>query len=454
MDFHKTFSSTAQIRTFRFVTAVAFELGLAATQYDISNAFLNGPIDADIYMKHPPGYPSKEAGTCFKLLKGLYGLKQASRIWQQTLYSALGELGLEVCKTESGVLHTTTPSGKRCWMLCWVDDLIIYTDDEAYRKRLVDHLMSKFIVKSLGKLAHYVGIVVKTGDGPDGKFTTMDQAPYNRRSVHKFLGPDPKESSVPGNPNARLSKLDSPYTDEEREKIDYPYMSATGTLLYTALCTRPDIFFSVAQLCRFNSDPGEKHVQASKQVFQYLARTGEQGIRFTKTPDFDGKIRIIGYVDSDWGGCVDTRRSTAGYVIHVANGPVSWVSKLMKTMALSSCEAEFMGMSQICREIMWMCRFLDEIGVPYHTPEIHCDSASALTWSEDPVQHQRNKHVEIKYYYVRDCVANGSVIAIKVCTTFNFSDIMTKCVGKQINDRLVPSALGHLGPRLHERKVR
>ena len=119
-------------------------------------------------------------------------------------------------------------------------------------------------------------------------------------------------------------------------------MSATGTLLYTALCTRPDIFFSVAQLCRFNSNPGEKHVEASKQVFQYLApgRTGDQGIRFTRSPKFDGKIRIIGYVDSDWGGCVDTRRSTAGFVIHVANGPVSWLSKLMKTMALSSCEAD------------------------------------------------------------------------------------------------------------------
>ena len=70
VDFHKTFSSTAQIRTFRFVTAVALELGLAATQYDISNAFLNGPIDADIYMKHPPGYPSKEAGIVLQATKG------------------------------------------------------------------------------------------------------------------------------------------------------------------------------------------------------------------------------------------------------------------------------------------------------------------------------------------------------------------------------------------------
>jgi hypothetical protein len=401
-------------------------------------------------MKFPPGYPSEEKGTCLKLLKGLYGLKQASRIWQQTLYSALNEMGMKVCKTESGVLHATSKQGKLCLMLCWVDDLIIYTDDEEYRAKLVEHLMSKFIVKSLGNLAHYVGIVVKKDTGPDGDTLTMDQAPYNSRSVNKFLGPDPKESSVPGNPNERLSKLDSPHSEEEREAITYPYMSATGTLLYTALCTRPDIFFSVAQLCRFNSDPGEKHVEASKQVFKYLARTGTQGIKFTRTPDFDGKIRIIGYVDSDWGGCIDTRRSTIGFVIHVANGPVSWLSKLMKTMALSSCEAEFMGMSQICREIMWMCRFLDEIGIPYHTPEIYCDSASALTWSEDPVQHQRNKHVEIKYYYVRDCVADGSVVTIKVSTINNFSDIMTKNVGKQINERLVPRALGHIGPVLHQ----
>ena len=131
-----------------------------------------------------------------------------------------------------------------------------------------------------------------------------------------------------------------------------------------------------------------------------------------------------------------------GYIIHVAGGPVSYKSKLMPTLALSSCESEFCALTEVCREIIWMCRFLDEIGLEHETPEIFCDSSSAIHWAEDPVQHQRNKHVELKYYYVRDCVSNNYVQLFKVHTTRNISDIMTKPVGYQILDRLVPPALG------------
>ena len=89
-----------------------------------------------------------------------------------------------------------------------------------------------------------------------------------------------------------------------------------------------------------------------------------------------------------------------------------------------------------------MCRFLDEIGLEYHTPEIYCDSSSALDWSEDPIQHQRNKHVEIKYYFVRDMIAGKLVRSFKIHTTKNISDMMTKPVGKNILGKLKPGAMG------------
>ena len=103
--------------------AVAFDLDL--TQYDISNAFLNGDLEEEIYMEYPPGYPGKE-GTCLKLLKGLYGLKQAARIWNIVLNKVLRGAGLEVCKTEPGVLYHPT---KLCYVCLHVDDIIIATDD-------------------------------------------------------------------------------------------------------------------------------------------------------------------------------------------------------------------------------------------------------------------------------------------------------------------------------------
>ena len=132
-----------------------------------------------------------------------------------------------------------------------------------------------------------------------------------------------------------------------------------------------------------------------------------------------------------------------GFIIKVANGPVSWKSKTIKSLALSSCEAEFVALSEVCRELMWICRFLDELGIEYHMPEIYCDSSSAIRWSEDPVQQSRNKHVELKYYYCRDIVSQDKVRIFKIHTTLNCADIMTKPVGKQILDRLLPTAMGH-----------
>lgn len=438
VDFNKTFSSTAQIRTFRFVVAIAILHGLKMTQYDISNAFLNGKLDEEIYMEWPPGYPSESKDKVIKLIKGLYGLKQASRIWQQTLYDSLKELNIEVCKTESGVLRCTT-EGKFCLVVAWVDDLIVITKDEELRAKIEAVLKKNFLVKCLGELSHYVGIVLEREK--DGIF--LHQKPYNTRVVKKFPVKAKYTAKVPAKPE-RLSKVDCPTKDED--KVDYPYINVTGSLLYSTICTRPDLFFSVMQLARFNSNPGREHVKASEQVLKYLANTLDLGIKFRRPSNFNGKIQITAFVDSDWAGCPDTRRSTMGYVIHVAGGPVSFKSKLMPTIAHSSCEAEFVGLTEVCREIMWMCRFLDEIGLPYETPEIFCDSTSAINWAEDPVQHQRNKHVELKYYYVRDCVAKDVVKLFRVHTTRNLADIMTKPVGSQILERHLPAVLGYEEP--------
>ena len=441
IDFNKTFSSTAQVRTFRVFVALAVIRGLKITQYDISNAFLNGTLEEEIYMEWPPGYPSKDKGTVVKLLKGLYGLKQASRIWQKTLQTAFAKVDMVTCKTESGVLRSTR-DGKFTLALTWVDDICLLADNEDYRTEIEATLKKDFLVKCLGELELYVGIVVQRERVNGNDTITIHQKPYNER-VAKEYGPNfHMKATVPA-PDARLSKEDCPKSEEEKSKISYRYINATGSLLYSVMCTRPDLYFPVMQLARFNSNPGEKHVRASQQAVRYLGNTAGTGLRFTRPENPNDKVKIIAYVDSDWAGCIDTRRSTMGYIIQIAGGPVSYKSKLMPTLALSSCEAEFMALTELCRELMWMCRFLDEIGVDYEIPEIYCDSSSAIAWSQDPIQHQRNKHMELKYYYVRDCVEKDCVKLFKIHTTLNCADIMTKPVGRQILERLLPVAHGY-----------
>ena len=439
IDFNKTFSSTAQLRTFRLVVATAVARGYTMTQYDISQAFLNGTLEEDLYMNFPPGYPSENKGTVLKLLKGLYGLKQASRIWQKTLYKALQDLGMVTCKTESGVLRWP---GKDYMglVVCWVDDLIIVCDDEKLRKKIEDKLKSEFLTKMIGTLEHYVGIVLDRSE--DGSYL-LHQAPYIRKLAAKFEVLRNFHANVPAQ-SERLSKTDCPTRKEDA--VDYPYLSVVGSLLYAAICTRPDIFYAVMQLARFNSNPGKPHVKAAETCIRYVEETCDLGIKYTAPKDKLARLVINAFVDSDWGGCPDTRRSTMGYIIQVCGGPVSWRSKLMSTMALSSCEAEFMALTEVCRELMWMCRFLDEIGIEYEVPNVYCDSSSAINWAEDPIQHQRNKHVEIKYYYCRDVVADERVRLFKIHTTNNCADMMTKPVGRQVMDRIKMKAMGHEPP--------
>ena len=119
-----------------------------------------------------------------------------------------------------------------------------------------------------------------------------------------------------------------------------------------------------------------------------------------------------------------------------------WKSKLMPMVAQSSCEAEFMALSEVCREIMWILRFYEELGIECEVPHLFCDSQSAIAWADDPIQHQRNKHIEIKYYYCRDVVAADKVRLFYICTTEQLADLLTKPTGKQIIDRLKPGLMG------------
>jgi hypothetical protein len=435
VDFDKTFSSTAQMRSFRMTVMLACAFELDLVQWDISNAFLNGVLTEEIYMEYPPGYGGPP-NTCLKLLKGLYGLKQASRIWNKKLIAELTKAGLVVCKTEPGMLYHPT---KRCFVCLHVDDIITATADPQLRKQIYTILETAFLTKDLGELHQYVGVnVIRTSDT-----ITLDQSAYIERVLQKFnswLKTKPTR-----NPNfpEKLSKLDLPIDDDEWEELKkFPYPNIVGSLMYAAVATRPDIIQSVITLSRYMSRWGEKQIKAANQVLKYLRGTYGDKIRYTRPKNFNGILDIFVFSDSDWAGCIDTRRSTVGYIIYMCGGPIAWKSQMKKTLALSSCEAEYMALSEVGREIVWIINFLTEIKVKFNKPRIYCDASSAINWAEDPIEHKRNKHIELQYYYIRDIVAAGKVDIFKVSTTDNVSDPLTKNVTTPIFLRLKPAMMG------------
>ncbi|GAV91753.1 hypothetical protein CFOL_v3_35141, partial [Cephalotus follicularis] len=143
--------------------------------------------------------------------------------------------------------------------------------------------------------------------------------------------------------------------------------------MYAMVCTRPDIAHAVGTVSRFMSNPGKEHWTAVKWILRYLRGTSSLKLSFGSE-----KPILVGYTDSDMAGDVDSRKSTSGYLITFSGGAVAWQSRLQKCIALSTTEAEFIAATEACKELLWMKRFVQELGFTQERYELFCDNQSAI----------------------------------------------------------------------------
>ncbi|KAH9649806.1 hypothetical protein KPL70_026120 [Citrus sinensis] len=218
-----------------------------------------------------------------------------------------------------------------------------------------------------------------------------------------------------------LLYVDDMLVAERKEMSRVPYASAVGSLMFVMICTRPDIAQAVGAVNRYMANPGGEHWITVKRILRYIRGTSDValcygGLEFT----------VRGYVDSDFAGDLDKRKSTTGYVFTLAGAAVSWVSKLQTVVALSTTEAEYMAATQACKEAIWIQRLLEELGHKQQKIPVFCDSQSALHIARNPAFHSRTKHIGVQYHFVREVVEDGSVDLQKIHTKENLADVLTK----------------------------
>jgi len=153
-----------------------------------------------------------------------------------------------------------------------------------------------------------------------------------------------------------------------------PYASAVGSLMYAMVCTRPDIEHAVGVLSKFMSKPGKEHWTAMKRVSRYLHGTSDYGLCYQGRPGLDRILDIRGFVDVDWAGDLDQRRSTSGYVFNLFGGAVNWMSKKQSVVALSTTEIEYMAATHARKEEVWLQRLCSSMGLVQGAIRIDCDS--------------------------------------------------------------------------------
>ena len=217
------------------------------------------------------------------------------------------------------------------------------------------------------------------------------------------------------------------------------YRSMIGSALYAANTTRIDIAHTVGILARFVSQPKLIHFTAAKRLFRYLKGTMEHSIKFSGQPT--DKLQFTCYADSNWGGDLIDRKSTSSYVMMLNNNLLSWQSKKQPTVALSSTEAEYMGISAATCESRWISDLLHQLLGSYLPITIYCDNQSAIARIMSDTYSERTKHIDIRHHYIKQYVKNDSIKLLWINTEEQLADILTKTLNKTLHTHFTQSLL-------------
>jgi hypothetical protein len=210
-----------------------------------------------------------------------------------------------------------------------------------------------------------------------------------------------------------------------------PYASEVGSLMYAMVYTRPYITHAVGVLSRYMSKPGKENWKVVKRVFRYLCGTASYGLCYQGRLVLDRVVDIHVFVDADWAGDLDRRRSTSGYVFNLFGGEISWMRKRQVVVALSTIEAEYMEATHAIKEAVWLQRFCSSIGLVQQVVRIECDSQSTIFLAKNPTYHSKTKHIDIQYHFVRDIIEEKKVLLMKVDTLNNVADSLTKSMSTE-----------------------
>ncbi|KAJ2935841.1 hypothetical protein H1R20_g1255, partial [Candolleomyces eurysporus] len=217
---------------------------------------------------------------------------------------------------------------------------------------------------------------------------------------------------------------------QTQEEIDYmrtvPYLSAVGSLNYLSTMTRPDISYAVGYLGRFSSNPGPRHWAAVKHLFRYLKGSMDYKLTYSGK---DTSVIFDTYCDASHGDCLDSGRSTGGYLTVMGGGAIGWSSKLQPIVALSSTEAEYMVATEAAQEILWMRNILHQFGFPQHgASPLHINNQSAISVSKNPEHFGRMKHLDLRFFWLRDVVDEGTIAPLHIPGTEQPADALTKAL--------------------------
>ncbi|CAL1376492.1 unnamed protein product [Linum trigynum] len=415
IDYDETFAPVAKMQTVRCVLAVAAMRNWPLVQLDVKNAFLHGDLKETIYMACPAGYSKGGPNVVCRLKKSLYGLKQAPRTWFEKFHGTVMQAGFVQSQNDPSLFLRQTTTGLTV-LLLYVDDMIITGSDHVGIQELKETLHQAFKLKELGDVSYFLGLEIERTT--QGIF--VSQKKYVRDLLVEYQFLDCKPCPTPMEQNLKLSRSSGELLDDQTN-----YRTIVGSLRYLS-STRPDIAYAVQVVSQYMGMARTLHLDAVHRILRYLQGTQDVGIFFPS----HGEMTLEAFADADFAGCVDTRRSTSGWCVRLGLSPISWRCKKQDRVSKSSTEAEYRSMSEVSSELVWLQRLLMDLGVNCTTPmRLFGDNTSAIRIANNPVLHDRTKHIETHVHYIRQLIQEGVIQLSYLSTEDQTADLLTKAVG-------------------------
>lgn len=424
-DYMETYAPVVSFAMVRLFLYLALCLHMCIGQVDVKTAFLNGDLSESVWVMSPHGIPGM-VSKFYRLLKAMYGLKQAHLAWHTKLCRDLKALGFEELPSAPCVFRLRGQGSGLCFILVYVDDLLILTPTMEERHKIVCKLQKLYKLRVLDNVELFLGVQLKWTQGKDGRLIslTMSQSLYTDSVVRRFEMQNCNPAVTPM-VESFFSGLD---LEEQVPLVDIQlYQQMIGSLLYLALRTRPDILAAVLILARFQSAPTQYCHRGVKRVLRYLRGTSKFALHYQA-----GETTLQAYVDADYAGDSMDRKSMSGFLVKAGDATFAWGARKQSAVALSTCEAEYYAMTMAAQELIWLGRVMSEAGlnVKEGTP-LRSDNQSAITWATgERCPTGRAKHIDVRIHFIRDLVKESMIDVVYVPTEENDADFLTKPLGR------------------------
>lgn len=419
LDFDETFAPVVKFVSLRILLTYASLRKWKVDHWDIVSAFLHGVIDTDIYMKQPQGFEDGTNRVC-KLNKAIYGLCQAARKFYLVLDGIMEGIGYHRLAGDWAIW--IGPNGSL--VAAHVDDMAITADDNEII-RIRQHVEKTLKIKDLGQIGLYVGMKIKRESG----IFYLSQGDYARKILSEFglLNAYSVTTPMQEGDREKWDKEDSELLDEKGKT---KFQAGIGSLLYLMHGTRPDLAYTVIRLSQYSARPRKVHMEGLKRILRYVRGTMDANLALGRLSDVD----LVGYFDAAHAD-TSSRKSTCGYVFLLYGSLIAWLSKVQRTVALSTTEAEYMAGTEATREAVWIKGITDAIfgTIPIVWPILlKGDNQGSLALAQNPTYHQRTKHIEIRERFITDMVQKNIIKVAYIPTREMLADSLTKHIHKDL----------------------